>query len=368
MAWCLGLVVILLFATGSYQVRSNLDCERLIKWKGMERSVTAIVTYGERVLLRFLDNPQPYEPSGDRHAGIQKLEIPQEVFVQESTPEFLLVRSSSPGYSEMNQMIWPEDDPRFAYTMAEDTVGNSWEHWNRKALDLCTVSVGSSTGMAVVHRLALLPLFPEAVDGRQRLPRMHHRAGKIYILSDQAAVISLAQPDAPVLERTFECKGASYSDQIFPASGEHSEIWLPQLPDFSPRERLEAWLDFGVSFQRSSMEGEILALYDQDRLTVYRLTSLNGERALIQKIGELGSTPLESPFGGISGRILFHQGYGYRLRMDGLTVYDLRDPAKPKRAGHYNAPYERFQAMAPLPNGRVLLGGNNLHVLAPPGE
>lgn len=51
---------------------------------------------------------------------------------------------------------------------------------------------------------------------------------------------------------------------------------------------------------------------------------------------------------------------------DVLTVYDLRDPARPRRAGHFAAPEKLIKAAAPLPGGRIILGGRELLVLPPP--
>jgi hypothetical protein len=49
-----------------------------------------------------------------------------------------------------------------------------------------------------------------------------------------------------------------------------------------------------------------------------------------------------------------------------LTVYDLRDPTRPRRIAHYAAPDERFFALAPLPDNRILMGGRQLHIVRGP--
>ena len=49
-----------------------------------------------------------------------------------------------------------------------------------------------------------------------------------------------------------------------------------------------------------------------------------------------------------------------------MTVFDVRDPARPRRIGHYAAPREDFRALAPLSTGEVLVAGRSLHLVAAP--
>lgn len=50
-----------------------------------------------------------------------------------------------------------------------------------------------------------------------------------------------------------------------------------------------------------------------------------------------------------------------------MMAYNVRDPYRPRRVGHYVTAGETFRCFAPLAGGRTLLAGDkNLRVLAPP--
>ena len=50
-----------------------------------------------------------------------------------------------------------------------------------------------------------------------------------------------------------------------------------------------------------------------------------------------------------------------------MLVLDIRDPARPRAAGHFAVPGKSPLVPCPLPDGRVLVGGGNkLYLLGPP--
>ncbi|MGH9363315.1 MAG: hypothetical protein ACRD2T_15500, partial [Thermoanaerobaculia bacterium] len=95
---------------------------------------------------------------------------------------------------------------------------------------------------------------------------------------------------------------------------------------------------------------------------------LRPERAVFKPLGKRRPTPLEGLLAPWPSDLCFRDGWLFALSRYGLTVFDLRDPAHPRRAGHYAAPGEYFRAVAPLPGGEVLLAGRRLHVVAPPAR
>jgi hypothetical protein len=58
--------------------------------------------------------------------------------------------------------------------------------------------------------------------------------------------------------------------------------------------------------------------------------------------------------------------YVVGLGPGGLAVYDVSQPQQIRRVGHYAAPNERLQVIVPLLDGNILVGGNKLHIVAPP--
>ena len=64
-------------------------------------------------------------------------------------------------------------------------------------------------------------------------------------------------------------------------------------------------------------------------------------------------------------------GLLYVLATDGIgrgvSVYDIRTPGQVKKIAHYAAPDERFERISLLEDGRLLVIGNSLHIVLPPG-
>lgn len=65
-------------------------------------------------------------------------------------------------------------------------------------------------------------------------------------------------------------------------------------------------------------------------------------------------------------RVFVRDGLAYVLGGFGVTVYDIRQPQQIRRVGHYAVPNEQLLAISPLPDGNILVGGNKLHIVAPP--
>ncbi len=126
---------------------------------------------------------------------------------------------------------------------------------------------------------------------------------------------------------------------------------------------------------------------DADGLpVVLRLKDLKENIATFTKIGQAEYSPLERLAKssvalrrggydnyrntGWSGQILLHDQRVYVIThgdvVNGVLVYDVHDPTRPREVGHFATPDDVISSVAPLPNGRVLLTGYRLYILAPP--
>ena len=56
------------------------------------------------------------------------------------------------------------------------------------------------------------------------------------------------------------------------------------------------------------------------------------------------------------------------LHGGGLTVFDISDPARPRKAGHYAVPNEQLRTLAIGANGQILVAGEKLHIVSPPSR
>jgi len=105
-------------------------------------------------------------------------------------------------------------------------------------------------------------------------------------------------------------------------------------------------------------------------LNVYRLVELDESHARFELLGERRGLPLERLLKGNWFKdIIVKDGVVYAIQQafgSVLTVYDIRNPSRPKRVGHFIEPAQPLGAIAVLPDGGVLAAGTRLSLLAPP--
>lgn len=363
--WCVGLVFILLITSGFYQVGSNLDCEQLIKWKGVERSITNIVVHDDRILVGYQLDPHNYS-SAVQETGIEILSYQTSGIIVEDSTKMDSIGVSCAGYDD-SQLIWPLSTPEYAYTLQDVVEGTNRYMSKRTQMNFCTIDLNQASGPAIINRLDLLPLFPTAVKTDHVRPSIYVGT-KAHIFNGEGnlATINLSDPTKPFIESTTHTIGISDLCPMFPESEQMYEVRLPDIPGLLPQERLAVVLDLDIEINRQHMDENIWPMCQRGVLKIYQLISLTEGKAVLKLMSQLSRIPIEQIMNVNYSDLLVYNGFCYMLRNNGVSVFDIRDPEHPKRAGHYNAPDEVFHAIAPLRNGRVLLGGNNLHVIAPP--
>jgi hypothetical protein len=85
--------------------------------------------------------------------------------------------------------------------------------------------------------------------------------------------------------------------------------------------------------------------------------------------GRLERTPLERLVGSYPSGLQVIGGLAYtqETRIDtGMSVYDVRDPAKPRSIGHFAAPNATLMSVSRLLNGELFLAADRLYVMRPP--
>jgi hypothetical protein len=275
----------------------------------------------------------------------------------------------------------------------------------RVQLELAVLDT-SGPGLArVVGTLDLLPYFAP-VSGNpfdmghydlflNSLPGMHYQAPRLHLHARQPdgsgtdLVIDLSDPQSP---RYIESMPSNHFGRWIArqrnesGSGALDGFELPpDLPGRTVRERLEAYLALGIQEHNvygMTVEGDLMAATrvlngpDND-LRLYRIVGLtaaggaNGEvvqlellsiirRPIIQRILEPYTTALVLRDG-----ILWDQT---TLAEGGVTAYDVRDPRRPRRIGHFTSPRDRSEALAALPGGRAMALGRQIHIIGPVGR
>jgi hypothetical protein len=250
----------------------------------------------------------------------------------------------------------------------DDPIDNEWE---RREVTLVTVALEGYQEGSMINELELVSY---------REIRQIGLGGGIYMdgktlyveVGGELFIMDMSNPAQPEVRKSivesnpwhrprsafYDAKTKGYIDE------REFRLLFPELE--STEERIERTIELGWSWSMAS-EGDILVSTEGYALKTYRLKSLEqADIAIFEQTGRRAATPLEQLIEMRPRQLSLRDGFCYALYYDGLSVFDVRNPANIKRAGHYKAPEEWFSAMSLLPDGNVLLCGRSLHVVAPP--
>ncbi|NLX60558.1 MAG: hypothetical protein GXY74_15890 [Phycisphaerae bacterium] len=384
--WSLGGVTLLLFATMAFQLRSNLDAQLRtpVQPPGAEarRRVVDIHASASRGVLVLCDNEvmpfqntvfytaAAFEISGDQ------LKLGPEIPLGEEEPWYQGGRAAG-------TVAWSARRPDRLYQLLRryekvehiDANGRKWSAGGKcLEMSLRTLALDSNPPGRVVHTLDLMPhddgfhcFTPLVLMG----DRLYVRGPLIkgdHLRSVRCLVIDLADANRPQRIATVDMAPDAWPDWY--DLGPSLTIPLPELPDLSPQERFAVMIALrGKTDHPDAWDGNLMASISGDRASVatHRVT-FEGNAVHIALLGERRSTPLESRVGrfgdcsAIRGRYFYATTHSLST---GVTVFDVSDPTRPRRAAFYAAGPDWSMPMVVLDDGRILLGGNELHVIKP---
>ena len=386
LCWTLGGVAMLLFAATARQVGSNLQCERIVPLNDLQRAVYCVGMDGQRGMAAMYEITDPSRIERAYNLYLRRLDMTQQ---NAAAPgEVFTSHGRMPGhpFATPGQVgfVWSADRPDYVHFIHEKIVSDRPGHSGRRTeLSLCTARFDEGGSARQVHQLDLMPVVPDyekhqilhLILERETIflmgPRRKPVAGRpraYHILGWQAVVIDVSDPAEPKVKRVAELPdlGRSHSGWGGDAGGGF-RVGLPDLPEMSHGRRLE-WAVRHSRYRLSAIEGNLLVAAEHGVLITYRLGKLTDTTAEFTRIGLRRNTPLERLLGAYPKQMLMRDGLVYVLHLSdgGLTAFDVRDPARPRRVGHYAAPDDRLKAIAQLPDGRTLVAGRSLHVVAPP--
>lgn len=382
----LGVVFLLLGSATAFQVGTNLTC---LEWRyvdppkrparvGASRAVSRIIASGRRGVL-VLNDRSP----GDMVPGVAlalcsfDLSAPglgwrNEVLL---SPDYGY-RGIPWAYGSDGTLAWSETLPNRVYLLSttekwEDNGGRRGEQVSRRVDPiLLTMAIDAPPDRAVIHRLDL----SSYGNGSQ----ICEYKGRIYFVCSGSSpaqprivVIDLNQPDAPRVAEVLESPGAfgvRSNGDAYAAGFEVTGVALPRIEGLSGQDRLELALRLTLDWAAPPMafSDGLLVAADGCGLSTFRSTGIKGDLAEFERAGRHRHTLLEEALIRQSYRVVLDRGLAYTIGWHGLNVYDVRRPEYPRRVGHYASSGDWFGDVFPLPDGRILLGGSKLHVLAPP--
>jgi hypothetical protein len=353
--------VLIVFATASYQLGTNMPVLQRIEYKP-----------DEEMVLR-MQGSHGYMITGREVNGWGVVD--QVVRSVDVTPEGIqvggVIFKEPPGNNGKFNYYWQWGSdtsaasvghPEIAYVKDWDTYYRSGTYRYNVKLYVADIEQGTRR---LVRRW-------ESDDNGARVYIWRDR---MYLMGEHIVTMDISRPLEPrVISETpfpeFERMNFWFSNKA-----ETKTVPLPSMPGLPARQRLEALLK--VNWQER-MEGDVVVdgYLPYDGLRAYRLVKLTEDSARFEKIGEYRATLLERFFGGGGGgEMAMENGLLYTVQAaqftkgnSHVTVFDASGKGPLREIGHFGAP--GIEGVWPLEDGRAIVVGDEGYWLvgAPPAE
>ncbi len=364
LGWSIVVILLVLIAGVAFPMGTNLPAQQIIPLAaGQNNRISSMKADGNDVLVLLSSIPER-RSSRERKHGLVHVHIGEETSSVDKPIWFVDPKQEQGVSYQAGPFMWSGRASSVAYAIV--TRSALEQNTVKQQLHmLYTIAFDRGQDDPVVHRVELDPLLRE--DERWLAACLYRN--DLYVCCHgssgaQLLTFSLADPRAPSLVRNEDLP-----DRIgrlsSPSSNPH--VLLLAIPDANGLDRLnithelapELWTPAGDDRVLASVGnpdglGMQLELFEtqQTQDGVMSLRSVSHRR-----------TPTIERFFGLSFGSLYHSApFVYQLSDAGVTVYDITSSNQIRRIGHYAAGYG-FSGIVSLPNNRVVLAGQELHVL-----
>lgn len=192
------------------------------------------------------------------------------------------------------------------------------------------------------------------------------------LMSDKLAIFDIHVPSEPRLISEAKVAWGQVSDQS--SHSQKFQYRLPLIPGLSERERLEIAFREPYGF---TLAGNAAVIGSGGGLIAYRLDQIKDGSAYFSLAGSYQpSSLLERIFGNTQTVLVGSQWAVYVSQknnvpgkdMQGITVFGIDDPAHPRPIAHFAVPSTHPLVVEPLPDGRAIVGGDQLFLLGKPSK
>jgi hypothetical protein len=267
-------------------------------------------------------------------------------------------------------IAWSAEQPQLLYAVRDSQSEDKADgKLKLNAAELLTISLADNEAV-VTDKIDLLPHIEEP---RGLCEGMCICRDRIFVnLSGQLFIFELETDGKPILKSATKKRvgicGESGRRDASRQTFATMSIGLVPGEGLSVQEQLAVSVEL-TGYRVMDIEGDIVVETNNDFIKVFRLKEVRDDIATLEMFGYRSPTALERLADFSPGQVFLRDGFAYILNKSadfgGLTVYDIRGP-QIRRVGHYAVPNERLLAIAPLPDGNILVGGNKLHIVAPP--
>jgi len=203
------------------------------------------------------------------------------------------------------------------------------------------------------------------------------RDQRLFMLTgDKLAIFDIHVPSEPRLISEEKVawghvsnQGSSYSQGMYTKF----QYRLPLIPGFSERELLAIILR-EPPYERT-LAGNAVAIAFEDGLLTYKLDRIKDGGAYFTLAGSYQPPSLLERIFGNSQVVLVGSQHAVHASqknnvpgkdMEGITVFGIDDPAHPRPVAHFAVPSAHPLIVEPLPDGRAIVGGDQLFLLGKP--
>ena len=198
---------------------------------------------------------------------------------------------------------------------------------------------------------------------------------RLYLRSgEKLAIFDLRMSTEPRLLSAGKVEWAERLPEYAHETPTYQFHWcLPLIPGLSDHERLQLylrlwWRSEGFANDLMTSGSQSLAVYKleelKDGVAHFTITGSYNPPLLDQVFGNVRSTPIAS-----DGLVYFSQQNNLPgKKTHGVTVFDVHDPSHPKLTAHFAVPSVHPLVVQPLPDGRAIVGGDQLFVVGKPAS
>ncbi|HWE96743.1 MAG TPA: hypothetical protein VG269_22475 [Tepidisphaeraceae bacterium] len=368
MYWSVGSALLIVFTSAEYQLATNLPVVHAMGLRPGE-SVVELRGNGEGgiVFARRVERGQ--NGYGSRESNSIRTFRLMATGFEPGPPMDSRARINNPG--DPAQAAWLPEHPDVAYLLhyQTDPAGAVYG-------ELVTVSANPAAPAAPPLRLW-------TVDKGLMSMRQFAWQNRLYVEGARAvedggypkdvlADLDIGDPLHPKLigiesKRSFGHLQALTSEEVV--------FQLTRLRDVPERQLLA---DTVNGYGEFCIDGDIVCRIDHGGLVTYQRVMpapwpyQRGGFAVFQRAGEANMSLLETLSNSYDARCTAGGGFCYvsswsnTLKTPRVTVFDTRDPKRPRMVGHFAVPNDGPLLVRPLTDGRALIGGRKLYLVGPP--
>jgi hypothetical protein len=356
LGWSVVVILLVLAAGAAFPMGTNLPARQIIPLTtAPESRIRSMRADGNDVLVLL---------SSGRKCGLVRVHV-GETTSSVDKPIWFVDPGQKQGISyQATHLMWSGRTSSVAYGIVTRTIleNNTVEQRSRM---LYTIALDGGQSDPVVHRVELDPLLHIDDSWLTACLYLNH----LYVCGHgssgaQLLTFSLDDPTAPSPVRSEDLP-----DRIGRLSGPspQAQIRLVTIPDVNDQARLQVTYELFPDLWTPTGDDRVLAsVFNQDglgmQLELFETQQTQDGVMSLHSVSHRRTSAIERLLGSWFGSFHYSAPFVYQLSGNGVTVYDITSSNQIKRIGHYAAGHG-FRGIVSLPNNRVVLAGDRLHVL-----